>query len=301
MTYGTERRWFLKVMLATAAGGVLAACGGGKEQDNSQLVEYLKNELGITPTTTREELAEMAYKKAIDPTWFINKPIGNFKNTRGESLKLSTDNIGELVVETQYIREITYPFPTVQEVKPFTFQHDGKENQLIVYGTLGTISRSKGYGEDIIKSFLDQYFNGSKSPVNIVHLDFNPVMSGPAFSAATPWNLNKETGEVTYPILEVLIRVHRAHHFAENLGMNLENILRHGFTNEAIGFLGNQFPETGGGLIRGRINESYSTLAALASALDPSVADLTLGGTTHLDLFPSIVEEMGILAEIGRK
>src|SRR3989344_9679979 len=94
-----SRRDFLKFSAAVAGGGVLAACGGGKEQDNSQLLEYLKSELGITPTTTREELAEIAFNRAIDPTWFLNKPIGTFKNINGDSLELSTDEIGELSVK----------------------------------------------------------------------------------------------------------------------------------------------------------------------------------------------------------
>jgi len=284
-----------------AGGGVLAACGGGREQDNSQLLEYLKSELGITPTTTRMDIARLAYEKAINPSWFINKRIGTYNNIEGYPLEFSTDAIGELSVPIQYPIDIKYPSPNPSETKVYAFKQNGVENQLIVYGTSGTVARSKAYGEDIIGNFLSQYFSGSKSPINKIHLDFNSVFFGPAFSAASPWMFDKQTGVVTYPAQEVLIRINRAHDFAANLGMSLDSILRFGFTNEVVGFLGNQFPETGDELIRGNVNESYSTLAAITSAIDKSFTELTLGGNAYVDLFPSIAKEMEILAEIGRK
>jgi hypothetical protein len=106
-----------------------------------------------------------------------------------------------------------------------------------------------------------------------------------------------EDGTVETLRQDVLINFHATHDDAEHLGITPEESLKLSLANESAGLLGQQYKSEG---FPDKPNEAYTTIAGFASAFDKPTANLFVG-TGHQDFIDSLVSEMEILADLGKK
>lgn len=324
------RREFIQFSGLGLSAAVLAACGGSEApRPSDELMRAFVDTLGITPTTTRQDIERMAYDTGGDPVWNTSTILGEFINKRGETVVLATDARGEPdwnVVATKY-NPVEYPRPTVQKSKQLSITRNvggvSQQLRIVVYGTLGTVSRITKIDTGIVESFLTEYFAQSKAPVNVLHLNFNPPDIETDFlvdgdneikeglqsvnSDGTIYSARQGTSRFRYDDGKVeVLRVDTVLHFnvihdnAERLGVTLQQIIPGIKANEAIGFLANNY-KVEGYPPDFKINQAYSTIAGWAAAFDPGVAQLIIGGKSYEGMLPILTNEMETLADLGMK
>jgi hypothetical protein len=319
------RRQFLFAVPSIAATLALSSCADAKENGIDTLNHVLRRELGITASTTRDQLAKIAFDRMQDANWNTNRTFGKIENLRGETVRLATDSRGEpdwSLVHTIY-EKVRYLEPPTIRTHTFRFEDDSegirRELRLEVYGMHGTIEAAKRYDEIKVRNFLHDYFSEKRSIGNVLHLNYIPYMMRVDFATdgiqglqealipsdgkiraarTTSIAVHLEDGTRVYRT-DVLLNIHATHDDAEHLGIMPEQILRLNIANELTGVLGAQYsdesiPE------RIRINEAYSTLAGYLAAFDDFAPDVLFGGQAYKEFLPYIELEMIKQMELGK-
>src|SRR3989344_7960659 len=95
-----SRKEFLRVLGVTTAGAVLATCTSEPEDQklerlNSPLAERIATWMGVSPTTTPEEYAQLCFQNATDPIFATSVGfIGNVVGLNGNQVPVEINPAG---------------------------------------------------------------------------------------------------------------------------------------------------------------------------------------------------------------
>lgn len=207
-----SRREFLTVGLFGAAGalaaGALAACGPrppelpAKEKTKEELIQNLRDLTGITPDTTQDQLAQLAYDKTFrDPDWYFDPlPDGNplitpiiqshfadfTVNGKEIGVGLATDGEPAFIIQTdpREFRPVKYPEITTSEL--YSNAVFFGNNLMAIYGNREEVDPlvAKWQNDENIRQFIRDFFGEEPSPTpklyhrNILHLILAPAETG---------------------------------------------------------------------------------------------------------------------------
>lgn len=290
------RKEFVRYSLLFTAGvvipGLLDGCAPTEPPEvvNARFVQNLEKILGVTPQTTRYDIAQLELIHAYD-NWMTNQEVGTFINDEGKRITLKTASDGEFIV-LRSNKTVIYPQNT--QWAPHELISDGK-NRLIVYATpnfIDILTRDQ-QGLNLFKSFLNYYFAEDFQPVfpssdRVMHWNFvanNIQMSyqEPPDNGGQP--LRRDWGAASRTLLlpgqdspkrrvDVLINFQNQHRMAQDMGVTPARRLTAAFANEETNFLGKMLLKTA---TSGKTKDAASSLAGALSMYSDSFARLMLG------------------------
>ncbi len=265
----------------------------------------LRQFLGVTTDTTRDEIRQKALETKNSQGWGTNERFGPFTNSRGESIFFSTASDGEPNIRN--IPEFVI-YPDNGELDVFAWKSG--ENFLYVYGTAEFVNRFREKLSGMVlqlDGFLNDYFALSKAKKRILHLDFLPFRRAhdykgmesdlqtsiqlPSRIAATHSDKNV-AGQVKKT--DVVGKLNSIHNYARFTGLALEDALVEILVNEWVGIAVHE--ESTREEIN-HLNEAYSTWLGILSKYDPHIAQTALGGTNYQEVIQAVVEQMQILSD----
>jgi len=292
------RREFLRCAAELAIFGpgiLLEACAPTEPPDvvNARFVQNLEKILGVTPQTTRRDIAELELWHAYG-NWMNNQEVATFINDEGRSVTLRTAPDGEFIVPRS---NQTVIYPQSPQVVTRELISDGK-NKLIVYAAPSFVETLVNNKETIslFRSFLKYYFAEDFTPTipsseYVMHWNWvanNIPMSylEPPDNAGVP--LRRDWGAASRTLfireqnrvrrVDVLMNFQNQHKMALDMGVTPVRRIKAALTNEETNFLGKMLLENPVG---GRSNDAVSSLAGALAMHSENFARLMLGENGH--------------------
>lgn len=194
-----SRHDFLSISAATAAAFLLAACTSRSKSSspqvidvdptlvatNEQVLNYIVQLMGISPTTSQSEYHQLAYDKSYsDPQWGKNLSLGKVTLPNNEVSDLLLTNTGE-----PYFNDIAgtdEPIFNPQPVDTLILTPDHPNNPtVVIYGSINTTgifsqrNRSTPEGKALLDYFATVFKQAGMTAdvVKVVHLVFAPYSS----------------------------------------------------------------------------------------------------------------------------
>lgn len=319
---GFPRRTLLATSSAAAGALFTAACGPfapfPKDQPRSEapraneaLIVQLRQDLGITPTTTRSAFGEHLARLALNnPAWMVGRTI-EYMSEQGKVVRYEIDQRGEpnpLIAQT-YDVECSDPR---DEGKPYARNVDTFRNNryLAIYADEETAGRLR-QKQSIMESFVAEYFGDAKA-TSVLHMIFLPRASRlelhdignlikvylGAVAARENTAVEAKTGAVRR--VDVIVSMPVVYLDALNKATPLTATLAGTLVNEMTGFLIRQaLPAHFRGT---QYSESFSTLTQTLTELDEQAARMLLGGIAYKEFTKVVAEEtVKVCKELLRK
>ena len=302
-----SRKEFLRVLGVTTAGAVLATCTSEPEDQklerlNSPLAERIATWMGVSPTTTPEEYAQLCFQNATDPIFATSVGfIGNVVGLNGNQVPVEINPAGGK----------TYFVPELDQTRYFTprplFTHEivsatNPENRVVFVGTLVSRDRIKTQ-EQILRPFVKGYLSGNRMPYTIYFIaapletDFSELgisLPRKADGSLVPINgVTQEHANLKGDFLntDVLIILENIHRTSKDFNVPLSASLAATLANERVQLMTLENPSYTTQFESPNFNERNSTLAGILAMISPKYRPLLLGGdfSSQLNI---IAEEM---------
>ena len=303
-----SRKEFLRVLGVTTAGAVLATCTSEPEDQklerlNSPLAERIATWMGVSPTTTPEEYAQLCFQNATDPIFATSVGfIGNVVGLNGNQVPVEINPAGGK----------TYFVPELDQTRYFTprplFTHEivsatNPENKVVFAGNLVARDRMKTK-EEVLRPFVEGYLSGGRMPYSMYLIAAPPEtdltelgINLPRRSDGSLVPLNGVTREHAnkkgeFTSTDVVILLENIHRTSKDFNVSPSASLAATLANERVQLLALENPEYTIELESPYFNERFSTLAGLLAMISPKYRPLLLGGdfSKQLNIIASEME-----------